>query len=54
MAIVPPIVQDFLINPDVSRVHAVAAVVEKHIGALRAELEQFLEPEAAPEAAPEP
>ena len=60
MAIVPPIVQDFQIKPDVSKVHAVAAVLEKHIGALRAELEQFLEPapapepEAAPEVPPEP
>ena len=52
MAIVPPIVQDFQIKPDVSRVHAVAAVLEKHISALRQELEQFLEP--APEVPPEP
>jgi hypothetical protein len=54
MAIVPPIVQDFQIKPDVSKVHAVAAVLEKHISALRAELEQFLDPEPAPEAPPEP
>ena len=52
MAIVPPIVQDFQIKPDVSRVHAVAAVLEKHISALRQELEQVLEP--APEVPPEP
>ena len=49
MALLPPIIQDFQIRPDVSKLHAVASVLEKHIGALRAELEQFLEPEAAPE-----
>ena len=47
MALLPPIIQDFQIRPDVSKVHAVAAVLEKHIGALRAELEQFLDPEPA-------
>ena len=49
MALLPPIIQDFQIRPDVSKLHAVASVLEKHIGALRADLERFLEPEAAPE-----
>ena len=54
MAGLDPIIQEFRLAPDVSKLHALAAVLEKHIGALRAELEQFLDPEPAPEAPAEP
>ena len=52
MAGLDPIIQEFRLAPDVTKLHALAAVLEKHIGALRAELEQFLEP--APESPPAP
>lgn len=53
MAGLGPIVQEFHVVPDVSKLHAMMAVLEKHLGALRADLEQFLDPEASPEPAPE-
>lgn len=56
MAGLDPIVQEFHVVPDVSKFHALAVVLEKHIGTLRADLEQFLDlkPEAAPEVPPGP
>ena len=38
MAGLDPIIQEFRVIPDVTRLHAVAVVLEKHIGALRADL----------------
>ena len=52
MAGLDPIIQEFRVIPDVTRLHAVAVVLEKHIGALRADLEQFLEPGPGPAAPP--
>ena len=56
MAGLDPIVQTFRVVPDVSKLHALTDVLEKHLGALRADLEQFLEAEAGavPEVPPEP
>jgi hypothetical protein len=51
MAGLEPIVQTFRVVPDVGTLHALTSVLEKHLGALRADLEQFLEAGAAPAAA---
>lgn len=43
MASLDPVIQRIHVEPHVEKLHAFAAVIEKHIGALRADLEQFLD-----------
>lgn len=43
MASLDPVIQRIHVEPHVEKLHAFAAVMEKHMGALRADLEQFLD-----------
>lgn len=43
MASLDPVIQRIHVEPHVEKLHAFAAVLEKHMGALRADLEQFLD-----------
>lgn len=45
MASLDPVIQRIHIEPHVEKFHAFASVLEKHMGALRADLEQFLDGE---------
>src|SRR5579859_6871682 len=43
VASLDPVIQRIHVEPHVEKLHAFAAVIEKHMGALRADLEQFLD-----------
>ena len=48
MAVLPEIRVD--VTPDVTRLHSLVAIVEKHAGALRADLEEWMRQDAGNDA----